>query len=131
MFYDYWYCAGSNLDLKYIDSVIYGYCCLIIDASVSSSNHMSCKKNKTSLECFEFIKNKIRNSSFYIQLGLISLTVLFNFLAFLRFGAGFSNLNAIQKDHCYTDFKTSRLSFKRDLLKFYQSFIVLYFYQSS
>ena len=130
MFHDYWYCAGSNLDLRYIDSVIYGYCCLIIDASISSSITVPYIKDKASLECFEFIQNKIQNSSFYIKFGLIFLTVLFNFLTFLRFGAGFSNLNHKQKYHCYADFKTSRLSLKRDLLKFYQSFIVLYFYQS-
>ena len=112
--------------MKYTDSIVYSFCSVIIDSLNEESSSDIKKSNAIYLESFLFVKDKLQNSPLYIKFGLITLTLLINYLTFFRFGYGFSGLNLMQKKNCYLNLKTSRFSFKRDLLKFYQSFILLY-----
>jgi len=116
--------------MNYVNSIIYNFCSIIIDVLSSEKITINLKIFNEHYECFLFVKNKIQNSPLFIRFGLISLTLILNYLIYFRFGRGFSRLNFEQKKYIYDDLQTSRLSLKRDLLKFYKSFIVLYINKS-
>lgn len=114
--------------MNYLDTIIYNFCVLIIDVlSSEKTPNSSFNQHKN---CFLFVKSKIENSPSYIRFGLIFLTAALNYYVFFRFGRGLSKLSLIQKKYIYLNFQRSQLSIKRDILKFYKSFIVLYMNKS-
>ena len=114
--------------MNYLDKIIYNFCVLIID--VLSSEKISNNSFNQHKGCFLFVKGKIENSPSYIRFGLIFLTAALNYFVFFRFGRGLSKLSLTQKKYIYLNLQRSQLSIKRDLLKFYKSFIVLYMNKS-
>jgi len=107
--------------MNHKESSIFYFCNFIKDDFIEGNNI-------SNEECYKFVKNKLDNSSFFIKYGVIYLTVLLNFSLFFRFGHGLNKLTKYEKKYLYKNLKTSKLGLKKDLLKFYESFVILIVY---
>ena len=116
--------------MSYASLNIYNFCSIIIDVLLSEKIGKQNKVFDEYNQCFLFVKNKIKNSSTFIKIGIIFLTIILNYIIYFRFGRGFAGLNLRQKKIIYYDLQSSHIGLKRDLLKFYKSFIVLYMNKS-
>lgn len=107
-----------------MNNLIYNYCSIIaIALNLKASNHQL-------NQCCIFVTDKLRNSSLIVKTGISVLIWFFAVLVFVFNLKTLGNLNNLQKQKLYLDFKTSKLSLKRDFIKFFESFVVLYLSQN-
>lgn len=109
--------------MKFFETVSFNFCKLIREVNKLEAQEL------IDQDCFDFVIGKLNESPIYVKFGIKTLTILLNFSIFLKFGKGLSRLNLLEKKYIYYQLKTSRISFKRDLLKFYESFILLKLYE--
>ena len=110
-----------------MNRLIYGYC-NVVAAGQGFDLSNDIEKKRLIGACL-FVERKLSNSSWLIRTGIFAFSAYIAVNVFIFKGRSLNDLTLLDKKSVYYALKASRISIKRDFLKFYESFVTLYWYQ--
>lgn len=108
---------------------IYSWCSVIAAGQEYdlSSELAKTRLNQTSI----FVASKLQSSPWIVRFGIAALYMSIGLFVLVTKGRTVSQLTDDEKRAFYYGFKSSRIAIKRDFLKFFESFVTLYWFHNS
>ena len=103
-----------------IDKTISALCYILVREHSGLSALLDGRLN----HCERFIRVQLSNMPDYLHIPFRVLTLILTIFTFFKYGKVFHHLDDVTKHRVLTHWRSSRLGFRRDLIRAYQTLVV-------